>query len=323
VRALLWRVVQAGVVAVLVTTLAFVLIQLAPGDPFTLMIESPRADPAVADSLKARFGLDRPIPEQYVRYVANVARGDLGYSFARARPVADVLVDALPNTLLLMGTALGVSFVLGVALGVAQAAWRGSRFDRATRGVLLAFYSLPDFWLAAMLLFVFAVELRWFPVGGAVDVMLAGRGGWAELADRLHRLVLPALTLTLLVTAAIARLQRAALLDTLPEDYVRTAAAKGLGRRAVLLRHALRNALLPVITLVGLALPALLGGAVFVERVFAYPGMGMLVVSAVGERDYFLLTACVFVGSLLVVLGSLLADLLAMLADPRQRGTAP
>jgi peptide/nickel transport system permease protein len=314
--------VQAGVVAVLVTTLSFFLIQLAPGDPFALSLESPTADPAVGERLKAQFGLDRPLPEQYLRYLANVARGDLGYSFVKASPVTTVIAGALPNTLLLMGTALALSFVLGVALGVLQAAWRGSRFDRATRGVLLAFYSLPDFWLAAVLLFVFAVRLRLFPVGGAVDVTLAGTGGWPELLDRAHRLVLPVLTLTLLITASIARLQRSALLDTLPEDYVRTAAAKGLGRPAVVLRHALRNALLPVITLVGLALPALLGGAVFVERVFAYPGMGNLVVSAVGERDYFLLTACVFVGSMLVVAGSLLADLLTMLADPRQRGTS-
>jgi peptide/nickel transport system permease protein len=311
--------VQAGVVAAVVTTLAFFLIQLAPGDPFDWIIERPGTDPALADSLRAQFGLDRPIAEQYVRYVANVARGDLGRSFVSSQPAATVIREALPNTLLLMGTALALSFLLGVSLGVAQATRPGSLLDRGSRGISLAFYSVPDFWLAALVLILFAGRLRWLPPGGGESIFASELDPWPRLVDRARHLVLPALTLVLLTTAAVARFQRAALLDTMSEDYVRTAVAKGLSPRAAVLRHALRNALLPVVTLLGLALPALLGGAVFVERVFSWPGMGSLLVNAVTQRDYFVLTGCVLVGSLMVVAGSLLADLLALAVDPRQR----
>ena len=310
---------QAGVVAALVTALCFFLIQLAPGDPFAPLLENPDVDPATIERLRAQFGFDDPVPTQFARYVASLARGDLGWSFTRAQPVAAAIADTLPNTLLLMGTAIGLSVVLGVLLGVAQAVRRGSRFDRASRAISLGFFSLPDFWLAAILLIVFAKWLPLFPSGGIADPMAEYLPLWPRLLDRLHRLVLPAGTLVLLTTAGVARLQRAAMLDTLPEDYVRTAAAKGVSARGVVLRHALRNALLPVVTLLGLALPALLGGAVFVERVFAWPGMGELLLGAVLTRDYFLLTGCVFVGALLVVAGSLVADLLTLVADPRQR----
>jgi len=319
VRALLSRVVQACVVAGLVTTLSFFLIQLAPGDPFDVG-ESPGSDPTVVAELRRQFGLDRPLPEQYARYVANALRGDFGYSFARERPVSTAIRDALPNTLLLMGSALVVGFAVGVATGVAQATRRGSRLDRVTRVLALAFHSVPSFCLAALVLVVGARWLGWFPTGGSRS-MFGPADPLGQLRDRLWHLALPATTLVLVLTATISRLQRTALLDALPEDYVRTAAAKGLSGRAVVLRHALRNALLPVITLVGLAFPALLGGAVFVERVFRYPGMGMLLIDAVGQRDYMLLTGCVLVGSLMVVAGSLLADLLTLAADPRQRAT--
>ena len=305
--------------AAVVTTLAFFLIQLAPGDPFVWILENPGIDATLRDRLRAQFGLDQPVAVQYVRYLANVARGDFGHSFAMSQPVSTAIAQALPNTLLLMGTALALSFVLGVGLGVVQAARPGSLPDRASRGLALAVYSVPDFWLAALLLIVFAGWLRWFPPGGDASLFAESLAPWRRALDRAHHLVLPALTLVLVTTAAVSRFQRAALLDTLAEDYVRTAIAKGLSRRAAVLRHALRNALLPVVTLLGLALPALLGGAVFVERVFAWPGMGSLLVNAVTQRDYFLLTGCVLVGSLTVVAGSLLADLLAIAADPRQR----
>lgn len=310
---------QAGVVAVLVTALSFFLIQLAPGDPFAPLLDNPNVDPATVERLRAQFGFDEPATTQFARYVASVARGDLGWSFTRAQPVTRAIAGALPHTLLLMGTAIGASLLLGVLLGVAQAVRRGSRFDRVSRAASLGFFSLPDFWLAAILLIVFAKWLPLFPPGGVADPFAASMDAWPRLLDRLHRLVLPAGTLVLLTTAGVARLQRAAMLDTLPEDYVRTATAKGVSARGVVLRHALRNALLPVVTLLGLALPALLGGAVFVERVFAWPGMGELLLAAVMTRDYFLLTGCVFVGAMLVVAGSLIADLLTLAADPRQR----
>lgn len=313
------RVAQAGVVAALVATLAFFLIHLAPGDPYAALTEQVGGSELHA-AQRARFGLDDPVALQYVRYVRNVARGDLGRSFDDHQPVRTLIASALPRTLLLMGTALVLSFALGVLLGIVQAARRGGWLDRASRVVTLVCYSVPEFWLALVLLLVFAQELRWLPTGGLPGPLsreMYGFAGW--VLDVLRHLVLPALTLVLLSTAVVARHQRAALLGTLHEDYVRTAIAKGLSRRSAVLRHALRNALLPVITLVGLAFPALLGGAVVVERVFNWPGMGLLVYNAILQRDYFVLVGCVLVGAVMVVIGGLLADVLTALADPRQR----
>jgi peptide/nickel transport system permease protein len=185
--------------------------------------------------------------------------------------------------------------------------------------VSLLFYSMPDFWLALIMMLVFGLWLRWFPTGGMADPMLFGAPWWTRAADQLHRLVLPATTLTLLTAAAIARHQRSAALEVLGQDYVRTARAKGASERRVWTRHVLRNALLPVITLVGLAFPAVVGGAVLVETVFSWPGMGLTVTSGIFARDYHLITASVIVGSVMVALGSLLADLLYLLVDPRLR----
>jgi peptide/nickel transport system permease protein len=319
-RFLLRRAVQAGVIVFLVATVTFVLIHLAPGDPFAGAIDNPLISPDVRAQWRARFGFDRPIAEQYVRFLANTARGDFGYSFTLQRPVSEALARTLPNTLLLMAVAIAASFALGIALGVLQAVRPRSLADRATSAVSLFFYSVPDFWLALMALLLFAYKLPLFPVGGMVDAVAYPYYGPLErLADRLHHLVLPAATLTLLTAAAIARYQRSAMLDVVHEDYVRTARAKGLPERAVLLRHALRNALLPTITLFGLALPALLGGAFFVEKVFGWPGMGLLTVDAIANRDYALVTASVVVGGIMVALGTLVADALYALADPRLR----
>ena len=318
-RFLLRRTLQAIVIVVLVTTITFVLIHLAPGDPFAAAIDNPLLTEAMRAHWRAAFGLDQPLPVQYWRFVVNALHGNLGYSFSLHRPVRDALASALPNTLLLMGAALVASFVLGVALGVVQAARRGGALDHALSAVSLFFYSMPDFWLAIMVVLAFAYWMPIFPVGGIVDPVLhdyLGAGG--RVLDVARHLVLPALTLTLLSAAAVARYQRAAMLDVIHQDFVRTARAKGLPG-AVVLRHVVRNALLPVITLIGLAFPALLGGAVFVEKVFSWPGMGLLTVNAIATRDYPLVTASVILGGTMVALGSLLADVLYAVADPRLR----
>jgi peptide/nickel transport system permease protein len=317
-RYLAARLLQSLVVVLLVTTISFFLIRLAPGDPFSY--EGRNMSGALRDQLRAQYGYDRPVLEQYVRYVANAARGQLGYSFSLHQPVGQAIGAAVPRTLLLMGVALTVSFLVGVFLGVLQAARQGSFLDRAVSTLLILFYSVPDFWLALMALLAFAYWLPVLPPGGIVDPVVhdyLSLGGRA--LDRLRHLVLPALTLTLLTAAGIARYQRAALLEVLPLDFVRTARAKGLDERSVVLRHALRNALLPVITLLGLFLPALVGGAFFVEKVFAWPGMGFLAANAVAARDYDLVTGSVAVGGAMVVLGSLAADFLYAVADPRLR----
>jgi len=314
------RLLQAVVIVAISATATFLLVQLAPGDPFSNMIDNPRIPPEVRERWRARWGLDRPMHEQYVLYLRNVARGDLGWSFSQSRPVIDAIAEAVPRTLLLMGVGLLGAFVLGVATGVVRAGRRGSVADRALGAGTLFFYSMPEFWLAIMAMLVFAYWLPIFPTSGMTTPVLYDYMSIAgKLGDRLAHLVLPTATLVLLTAAIIARYQRAALLDVATQDFVRTARAKGLPERAVLWRHILRNALLPVITLLGLSLPHLVGGTVFIEQVFAWPGMGRLVVGAIAARDHALVMAIVVLGSVLVTLGSLLADLLYMAADPRLR----
>ena len=314
------RLLQAAVIVAIAATATFLLVKLAPGDPFTDMVDNPRVPLEVRERLRARWGLDRPIHEQYVLYLRNLARGDLGWSFSQGRPVADAIRDVLPNTLLLMGVALFGAFVLGVSAGVIRAGRRGSIADRMLGGGTLVFYSMPDFWLATMAMLTFGYWLPVLPTSGMTTAVVYDYlSPVGKIMDRLRHLVMPATTLVLLLAAIIARYQRAAFLDVATQDFVRTARAKGLPEHAVLWRHVLRNALLPVITLLGLALPMLVGGAVFIEQVFAWPGIGQLVVKAIGARDHALVVAIVVMGSILVTLGSLVADLLYAAADPRLR----
>lgn len=319
-RYLLGRFAQLTVVVFLVATIAFILIHLAPGDPFAKALANPNITEAVRAQWREAYGLDRPLPEQFVKYVANVTRGNLGWSFYFQRPVADVLRDTLPNTLLLMSIALFASFAVGIGLAVAQVLKPGSFTDRIIGGISLFLFSVPEFLLASALVFIFAYKIHAFPIDGMLDpAVYSSLGPARRLAHVAHHTVLPAITLTLLFSAVVARYQRAALLDVLPSGFVKTARAKGVPERVIVRHHALRNALLPTISLFGLAFPALLTGAVFIEKVFSWPGMGSVIVSSIDTRDYPLLMAAVIIGSILVALGSLLADLLYLAADPRLR----
>jgi peptide/nickel transport system permease protein len=318
-RYLAGRLLQAVIVVYLVTTVTFVLVHLAPGDPVAAALDRPGVTDAIRQQWREAYGLDQPLAEQYARWLANVMRGELGHSFSFRRPVREVIVDALPRTLLLVGLAMFFSFALGIVVGVLQAERPQGRRDRWLGRVLLLLYSVPDFWLGLVVLLIFAYLLPLLPPSGLVDPMydylpLAGR-----IADRLKHLVLPVGTLTLLSTAVISRHQRSALLEVLPSDWMRTAVAKGLSRRAALRRHALRNALIPTITLAGISLSALAAGAVFVEKVFSWPGMGLITANAIGALDYPLVTASVLITSIAVALGTLLADVAAAIADPRIR----
>ena len=302
----------------LVATLAFVLVHLAPGDPFGASLDDPSVTSEMRAQQRALWGYDRPLAEQYLRWIGNVARGELGYSHTLARPVGQVLREEVPRTLLLMGTALMLGLAAGAALGTWQSGRRTGLAERATGTATLVALSVPDFVLALGMLALFSVHWRWFPVGGMVDVaMHESYGAFGRLLDVLRHLVLPAGTLALLTTAAVSRYQRAAMAAVLPEEFVRTARAKGTSERAVLIRHGFRNALGPLITIVGLLIPALFGGAVFVEKIFAWPGMGLTMVNAVGGRDYPLVLAGVLVSSVLVAIGGATADVLSALADPR------
>ncbi len=316
------RTAEGLLVVALVATIVFLLIHAAPGDPFAASLEDPRISESVRASWRRAYGLDRPILEQYARYVGSVFRGDLGFSLSLQRPVAHALRDAMPNTLLLMGTGLLGGFVLGMGVALVQVRRRGKAADRILGGLSLALYSIPDFLLALLMLVTIALWLpgRIFPIGVTVDpTMHDMHGPGGRFFDRVWHLILPAVTLALLYFPLIARHQRAALLDVMPADYVTAARAKGVPEPVVIRRHALRNALLPVITLLGIAFPALLTGAVFVEKVFSWPGMGLLIVNSIQSRDYPLLTASVVFGSSFVVVGSILADVLYRQFDPRLR----
>ncbi|MBK5189594.1 MAG: ABC transporter permease, partial [Gemmatimonadaceae bacterium] len=266
------------------------------------------------------YCLDRPLATQYACYLRSVASGDFGYSTSQARPVRDLLIDYVPRTLELMLFGLLASFAVGIALGVLEARRHGTFADWGSRGIALFFYSMPDFWLALMLALIFGYWLPIFPISGVEDVLTASTGGWWQHAvDHARHLVLPVTTLTLMSCAGIARFQRAAMLDAIRLEFVVTARAKGVSENAIARHHVLRNALLPIITLAGLTLPMLLGGAVLVELIFSWPGMGYITATAVGSRDYALVTSSVLVTSALVVVGTIAADLLYALADPRVR----
>jgi peptide/nickel transport system permease protein len=314
------RTLVAALVAFLVATLTFGLIHAAPGEPFAAMFDNPRMTPEMAQRIRHEYGLDRPLGEQYIRYMSGLVRGDMGESFWQRRPVRDVLADALPKTLLLMTTALVVAFALGVALGALQAYRRGSRFDTITGNLSLTIASIPEYLLALALLSLFAYKFPLFPTSGTSDpVLWRFYSPFQRVVDVAYHLVLPATVLALIYGAVVSRYQRAALLDVLPDDFVRTARAKGVSPPRVLFGHALRNALLPTITLIGLVFPALVSGAVFVESVYSWPGMGYTIVEALDARDYPLVVGSVVVGSVFVLLGSLLADVAAAIADPRTR----
>ena len=319
-RFLAGRLLQAVIVVFLVTTITFVLIHLAPGDPIAVSLSRAGVTEEVRAHERTVYGLDRPIGEQYVRYLGNVSHGELGYSFSFRRPVRDVLAEALPRTILLVGLAFVLSFVLGTVVGLIQAARPHGAGDRWLGRLLLLLYSVPDFWLALVVLVIFAYRIPLLPPSGIVDPVTHDyMSASGRIVDRLLHLVLPVATLTLLTTAVISRQQRSALLEVLPSDWMRTALAKGLGYRAALRRHAFRNALLPTITLAGLTLPSLVAGSLFVEKVFGWPGMGLITANAISSRDYPLLTAGVLITSIAVSLGTLIADVAAAAVDPRIR----
>lgn len=312
-RVLVVRLGQAIAVIGIVVTLCFALVRLAPGDPFFAALDQPGVSPEAAAAMRESFGYDRPLHEQYLRFLRNVASGDLGYSHSRSRPVGEVIAALLPNSLLLSGTGLLVGALLGIALG----AWQGWRAESPLATLsdraLLAVSSIPEFVLALLLAMLFALELRWLPVSG---MRSEGVGG---AADVLRHLILPAGTLAIMVAAILARHQRAAMRGVRNAEFIRAARASGIPERRVLFRHALRNAIAPVLTVLGVMLGAVAGGTVLIERVFDWPGMGRAVVEAVGQRDYPLVVGAVLVTSVAVTLATLLADLAVAWADPRLR----
>jgi peptide/nickel transport system permease protein len=322
--ALLRRILVAVPTVVLVLTVTFAALHLAPGDPVRIYL-GPSADEAVVATTRRTLGLDRPLPEQYGDWLLRFARGDWGTSVAEQRPVVRVLGDALGPTLLLVGTSLSLTYIVGILVGAYQASRRRTGVDTVLTGATSVLYALPSYVLALGLIALFAygaalwgwpAALR-FPAFGAAGLGSDLLPPASRLADRARHLVLPVATLAIVGAAGMARFVRGAVLDVLRQPFVRAARAKGLAETRVLFRHALRNALVPVVTLLGLQLPALFSGVVFVESIFAWPGMGRVTVQAVLARDYPVVMASTAVFATLVVAGNLLADALASLVDPR------
>ena len=295
-----------------VSVIVFLVLHLTPGDPATLMLGS-EATPERLAGLRRELGLDEPLHVQYVHWLGRVVRGDLGRSFTMKEPVLDLALERFKNTLLLTLTGLALSTSVGIAAGVIAAIRQNSWLDRMTTLVALFGVSMPVFWLGIMLILLFAVGLRWFPSAG----MRSSAGGGA--LDVLYHLVLPATAIGVASMGTVARFTRSSMLETIGQDYVRTARAKGLADPTVHLRHALKNALIPVMTIVGLQLGYLLGGAVLTEVIFAWPGLGRLMLEAILARDFPVIQGSVLLIATVFVLVNLVVDLLYAYVDPRIR----
>ena len=304
--------------ALIALTFLFFLIRALPGDPLAVLQEDRQLTRAQVEDLRSRYALDQPLGTQFVQFVAGALRGDFGTSIQYARPVGELIRERLPRTLLLGGVVLAINFSLGLWLGVLQARHRGRFLDRALTVISLAGYATPAFWLGLMLVLTFAVRLHWLPAAGVRTPGLDA-GGIAGFIDVARHLVLPVLTLTCVSIASSMRYQRAAFIEVLRQPYVLAARARGLGEARITWHHAWRSALPSVLTLFGLWLPILVVGAVFVEQVFAWQGIGSLTAGAAAARDYPLLTGTTILATAAVVTGNFVSDALHAALDPRVR----
>ncbi len=308
------RIVQAIPLLVGVSIIGFGLMHLAPGGPLAVYTLNPTITIQDIERIKVIFGLDQPVHIQYLKWATGMFSGNWGYTFFGGRPVLGVIVERLPATFLLMGSALSIAIMLGLTVGMIGAARRYSIYDYlATTGALVAL-SFPTFWFGLMAIFIFAVHLGWLPSGGMYNL-----GEEGNIVDLLRHLALPTLVLALVITATYSRYARSAFLEVLHQDYMRTARAKGLRPRERLFRHALPNAVKPLITLLGTDLPMLFSGALVTESIFGWPGMGRLFVDALTMKEYPILMGLVMFTAFFVIIGNLLADVLIALLDPRVR----
>jgi peptide/nickel transport system permease protein len=307
------RLLQSLALLALVSVIAFAVLHLAPGGPLSQFALVPGMTQEQLAHISHEMGLDRALPVQYWEWISRLLAGDWGHSYRDNQPVLAIIAGRLPATFELMLTAIAIAVLLGISIGVLGAVRRGSVFDSlATLGAMVAL-SIPTFWFGLVVIYLFSLKLGWLPAGSRSTV------GDESFGDYLHHLIAPAIVLALVEVAIWSRYMRGAMLDVISQDFVRTARAKGLSERAVMLRHAFRNALLPMIELGGLELPSLLGGALVTETVFTWPGMGRLFLDSLGYRDYPVVMGILIVSAVLVLLGSLMADLLSAAADPRIR----
>lgn len=310
------RTFHAALLVIITITATFFFLHFAPGDPLNRYF-SPGIDPQVMGSVRERLGLDQPLPVQYVRWMRSFVRGDFGVSISEHRPVADMLKEAIPRTLQLTVLALSIEIILGLSLGMLAAVRRNSLHDRALSILFLLLYSIPSFYLAYLLITFFCLKFSLLPTGGMFSMQAQATGWFAAAGDRIMHLLLPVFVLGFGSAAGLARYMRGSILDTIGQEYIRTARAKGLKENRIYWLHALKNALPPVLTVVGLSFPFLLGGSVIIEKIFAWPGMGSLMVDSIFARDYPVVLAANFIGACMVIAGSLLADVACAAVDPR------
>jgi peptide/nickel transport system permease protein len=311
------RLLQGVATLLVIAVLNFVLIRMAPGDPAMVMAgEAGAGDEQFLQQLRERFDLDRPLPAQLASYLGHLLRGDLGDSYRQQQPVLDLIMERLPATLLLTGAALAISLLLGVSLGVWASARVGTWKDSAISALATLFYATPLYWLALLAVLVFALWLPWLPPYG-LETVGAGYTGLDHVLDVARHLVLPTMVLAMFYMAIYARMTRATMLEVASQDFVRVARAKGLSAGRIQRAHVLRNALLPVVTMAGLQAGAMVGGAVLIETVFAWPGIGRLLYDALAQRDYSLLLGTFLFTAALAVAFNVVTDLVYTLVDPR------
>ena len=312
------KLIQVPVLLLGVVVVLFLLIHLAPGDPVSAFVGEVAVPPEYVAELRQKLGLDRSLGEQFVIYLFQLGRADLGYSFYYNQPVLNLIFERVPATAMLMSTGLVTATILGVALGVLAAARPHGWFDNSSSVITLIAYSLPVFWLGELALLFFALYLGWFPTQG-LQSFRGVEPGWGEVVDRIQHLVLPATVVGIRYLAIDFRLVRSGVIEILTQDYIQTARAKGLGARVVLFRHALRNALLPVVTITGLNIGFALSGAVLTEVIFGWPGVGRLTLDAIAHRDYPVLMGVFILITFVVVAVNLITDLVYAAIDPRIR----
>ena len=302
-----------------VVTFNFLLFRVLPGDPVQLYARSGHLTPAAAAQLRRLFGLDKPLWAQFWIYVRGLAHGDLGFSLTYRRPVVDIIAERMVNTLLLVGVATVLVVAIGVIMGVVSASRRGSKIDSATVFGSLVLWSMPTFWVGMLLIFALGVAVKAFPITGISTAGATYSSPLGAPLDVARHLILPTITLALVDIGQFVLITRSSLVDVLTEDFMTTAKAKGMSRRRVVWRHGMRNAMLPVVTASALYIGLVAGGAIQVETVFSWPGMGELTYQAVSRRDYAVLEACFLVFAVTVIMANFLSDLLYLWLDPRVR----
>lgn len=312
------RLLWACVMVLGIVIVSFLITHILPGDPVDVLVGDFPAPPEYIIQVRHEFGLDQPLAVQLWLYIGNLAHGNLGFSFLNRQPVLALILQRAGATLLLMIPSLLLASILGVMLAVRATAHSGRAVDAFLTGISLVGYSIPVFWLAQILIVIFAVNLGWLPAQGMMSIRSPGTG-FAAVIDFLKHLALPGFCVTIYYLAVVARVARSSMLEMLHQDFILTARAKGLSERAVLWRHVLRNSLIPVITVIGYNFGYSLTGAILTETVFAWPGLGSLFISSIGNRDYPVLAGIFLLAAIAVVLANLITDLLYAAADPRVR----